>query len=100
MSGYSSLAGSVGKALRMIADHIERKQKAQRHEAYQKQVHAIEADPIGWLSDHFSVSKPVSAVTDTASPPKPKPRSIKFDKHDAERLAKYILELEYGYEQL
>jgi len=96
MAGYSELAGSIGKLLRMVADAIEKGQKEARHAEYQKEWDAIEANPIGWLSDHFSVYKPpVSPDTGTSGKTKPKPRSIKFDASDAERLAKYILELEY-----
>lgn len=95
MAGYSELAGSIGKILRLLADAIENKQKEARHAEYQKEWTAIEDNPCGWLASHFSMSKPVPTDTGQAGNTKPKPRSIKFDKDDAERLAKYIFELEY-----
>ena len=99
MAGYSELAGSIGKLLRLLATAIEKGQKEKRHDAFQKEWNAIEDNPCGWLADHFSVSKPVSRDADETGKAKPKPRSIKFDKADAEKLSKYILHLEYGYEQ-
>ena len=97
MAGYSELAGSIGKLLRLLADTIEKGQKHEREQEFQDQWQAIEADPIGWMLNHFSMSEPVPSDARQTGKTKPKPRSIKFDKQDTERLAKYILQLEWGY---
>ena len=100
MSGYGELAGSLAAALRLVANHIEKKQREGRHDRFQEEWTSIESDPVGWLTAHFSLSKSLPSTTDETSAAKPKPRSIKFDRADAEKLSKYILQLEYGYEQL
>ena len=100
MGGYSDLAGSLAYALRLVANHIEKKQREGRHDRFQQEWSSIESDPIGWLGSHFSMSKPLPTTANETSTAKPKPRSIKFDRADAEKLSKYILQLEYGYEQL
>jgi hypothetical protein len=97
MAGYSELAGSLGKLLRLLADAIEKGQKHGREAAFQEQWSSIEDDPIGWLTSHFSVSKPMPTDSGQTGKTKPKPRSISFNKADAERLAKYILQLEWRY---
>lgn len=93
---------AVARLLQTALDAIDDRLRKERVANHDAQYAAIEADPVRWMCDHFHISLPKQLPSDAGETGEANAggfSSITLPRQSAERLSKYILDLERGYER-
>jgi len=100
VSGYGDAAGVLAQVLRRLLDIVEKKKREELNGFYQEEFNDIERDAVGCMRTHFGLPDTVPRDAGETTEANIRRRKLVLNQRNAGKIAKYILELEYGYDQI